>query len=71
VSEGRRRSPRFARFIGTGAIIGFFVGAVVSLASAPAAAYAVTSQVGYFGLMGACLGALLAGILAVVIDRGR
>lgn len=71
VNERTRRSPKFTRFLATGAILGFLLGALWSMTGAPAAAYSVASQIGYFGLMGACLGALIAGIVAVLVDRGR
>ncbi|HET7760854.1 MAG TPA: hypothetical protein VFL46_00750 [Phycicoccus sp.] len=71
------RRPRFLRIILTGAVIGFLAGAAVAVggwfedttsvrAQGP---YTPTAAIGYLGLLGAGLLALLAALLAVVIDR--
>ena len=69
VTDGARRTPKFTRFIGTGAVIGFIVGAAVAILGAPAPAYGVNAQLGYFGVLGAALGALIGGVVAVLLDR--
>jgi len=69
VADGRRRTPKFTRFIATGAVIGFVVGAAVAILGAPAPTYGLNAQLGYFGVLGAALGGLIAGVVAVLIDR--
>lgn len=68
-STERRRTPNFKRFLVTGVVLGFFVGAAVAVVGDPAPSYAASSQLGYLGVMGAALGALLAGALAALLDR--
>jgi hypothetical protein len=69
VPEKPRRTPKYTRFIGTGAVIGFIVGAAVAILGAPAPGYGVNTQLGYLGVLGAALGALVAGVVAVLLDR--
>jgi hypothetical protein len=64
-----RRSPKFTRFIASGAVVGFVVGAVVALMGDPAPGYAEGSALFYIGVFGAAIGAVLAGVLAVLLDR--
>ena len=64
-----RRSPNFTRFIGTGALLGFVVGAVLALLGDPAPGYSDVTAAGYIGAFGAAIGAMLAGVLAVLLDR--
>jgi len=68
-STERRRTPNFKRFLVTGVVLGFFVGVAVAVVGDPAPSYAASSQLGYLGVMGAALGALLAGALAALLDR--
>jgi len=65
----RRRTPDFKRWLGTGALLGFFVGFLVSMLTDRAQSYSAGSEVGYLGVMFAFLGALVAGLVAVLIDR--
>ncbi|MDQ2757933.1 MAG: hypothetical protein M3Y71_15500 [Actinomycetota bacterium] len=65
----RRSTPDFKRWLGTGALLGFFVGFVIAMVSDRAQNYSAGSQVGYLGVMLAFLGALLAGLVAVLVDR--
>ncbi len=67
----RRRLPNFKRFLVTGAVLGFVLGLVVASAGAPTPNYDASSAVGYLGVMGAGLGMLLAGFVAVLLDRRR
>lgn len=67
----RRRTPNFKRFLVTGAVLGFVFGLVVASAGAPTPNYDASSAVGYLGVMGAGLGMLLAGFVAVLLDRRR
>ena len=55
-----RPGPSFSRFIVTGAIIGFIAGGVASLTGDP-----------YLGIFGAAIGAMLAAVVAVLLDRRR
>ncbi len=55
----------------TGAALGFLVAALVVYLGPRVPNYGVVAQLGYFGVLGAGLGALLAGALAAVLDRGR
>ena len=64
-----RRSPAFLRWIGTGAVLGFLAGLVTAVVSDDAASYGLGSQVAYLGVMFAFLGALLGGLVAVLVDR--
>ena len=72
------RTPQFRRFIVTGALVGFVIGAWVSLSGVfrdPTSTvyanyqYSPSAGVGYLGMMGAFLGALLAAIIAILLDR--
>lgn len=64
-----RRSPNFLRFILSGAVIGFAVGGLVGATGDPAPGYGVGTAVAYLGVGGAALGAMLAAVLAVLLDR--
>jgi hypothetical protein len=63
------RTPNYLRFIVTGAIVGFLVGTVFSLVGESATDYSAMSQIAFFGVICAGLGALLAGLLAVLLER--
>ena len=63
------RTPNYLRFIVTGAILGFVVGAVFSLVGEGAPDYSSGAQIAFFGVMFAGIGALLAGLLAVLLER--
>jgi hypothetical protein len=71
VRSAPRRTPNYLRFIVSGAILGFIVGAVFSLSGEGAVNYSTGSELGYFGVMFGGLGALLAGLLAVLLERRR
>lgn len=64
------RTPNYLRFIVTGAIVGFLGGAIFALVGESAPDYSSATQIGFFGVMFAGLGALLAGLLAVLLERG-
>lgn len=64
-----RRSPRYPRFLVTGALLGFLAGALVAYLGHPVPNYGTGAQLGYFGGLGAGLGALLAGVVAALLDR--
>ncbi|MGG5257697.1 hypothetical protein [Phycicoccus avicenniae] len=71
------RRPRFLPFILTGAVIGFVVGAAIAdfgwledTSSALAQnQYSPTAAIGYLGLLGAGLFALLAAVVALLVER--
>ena len=66
-----RRSPNFMRFLATGAILGFVAGSAVAFFGQQAPGYGEGAAVAYLGLLGAALGAMLAGVVAVLLDRRR
>ncbi|MEI2730976.1 MAG: hypothetical protein V9G08_03035 [Dermatophilaceae bacterium] len=66
-----RRTPRYSRFMATGAALGFLVAALVVSLGPRVPNYGVGAQLGYFGVLAAGLGALVAGVLAALLDRGR
>lgn len=71
------RRPRFLPIILTGAVLGFAIGSGAALfgwfepdAARPTVGpYSDTSAVGYLGLLGAGLFALLAALVALGLDR--
>ncbi len=71
------RQPSFRRFITTGALVGMVIGVWVSLSGVlenperipQGYNYTETTSAGYLGLFGAFLGALLAAVVAVLLDR--
>lgn len=70
------RRPRFLPFILTGALLGFAVGAALSVFgwfedSDPLVAsnFAASAGVGYLGILGALLLGLVAAVVALVVDR--
>lgn len=69
MSPGRTRTPNYLRFIVTGAVIGFVAGLVVAFVGEPAPDYSAAAQIGFFGVIFAGLGALLAGVVAVLLER--
>ena len=69
VTSAPPRTPNYLRFIVTGAVIGLLGGAIVSVATESAGAYSSGSQIAFFGVMFAGIGALLAGLLAVLLER--
>ncbi|MBM6545215.1 hypothetical protein JNO54_03535 [Janibacter sp. YIM B02568] len=71
----RRGAPRVWRWIGTGAFLGFLVLGGVSLftsntGGASGTTYTASTAVGLMGVLGAFLGALVAGVvLALIMGR--
>ena len=64
-----RRSPNFTRFIAAGAVVGFVVGGGLAVLGDPAPGYGEGAAVAYIGLFAAAIGAMLAAVLAVLLDR--
>jgi len=61
--------PNFSRFIATGAIVGFIVGAVFALLGDRAPGLSENSAMFYIGVFGAAIGAVLGALVAVALDR--
>ena len=68
-----RRYPNFAAFISTGAILGFVIGSALAYfrddQTTYGRDYSVTSGVLFLGVVGAFVFALLAAVVAVLLDR--
>jgi uncharacterized membrane protein YgaE (UPF0421/DUF939 family) len=69
VSNRPPRRPKFGAFLITGAVIGLIVAIVVNQMGPDPAGYSGRTVFGFLGLAFAGLGALLAGIVAVLLDR--
>ncbi|MFM6850574.1 MAG: hypothetical protein ACKOVB_15895 [Terrabacter sp.] len=65
----RPRIPNFKRFLITGAVLGFVIGAVISLMGDRVQGYSETTGALYIGALGALLGTGLAGVLGILLDR--
>lgn len=71
----RPKTPNFARFILSGSLLGFLLAAVTVAATGGvqqrgmSGTYSAASGVGIVGLLGAGLGAILAAVVAVLLDR--
>jgi hypothetical protein len=65
----RHRPPRFSAFLSTGAVLGLLVGFLLSALAPADARYDAAATWGFLGLVCAGLGLLLAGVVAVLIDR--
>lgn len=63
------RVPNFKRFLITGALLGFVVGAVISLMGDDVRGYSAATGALFLGALGALLGAGLAGIFGIALDR--
>ncbi len=63
-----RRRPNFAAFLISGALIGLLVGFLVSIRGPAAGSYDASATLGFLGLIFAGLGALAAGIVALLLD---
>jgi hypothetical protein len=76
----RRVSPRaavsFRTYLLVGAVVGFVVGALLTYSGVGAGeiaarGYSTTTVLGYLGVGLGALGALLAGIVAIIVDGRR
>ncbi|MEW1952728.1 hypothetical protein [Terrabacter sp. NPDC080008] len=63
------RVPNFKRFLVTGAVVGFVIGAVISIMGDEVQGYSTTSGALYIGAFGAFIGTGLAGIVGILLDR--
>lgn len=70
-----RRYPNFVAFIATGAILGFVAGSAAAYFGDDSRTYgrdySMTSAVLFLGVTGAAVFALLAAVIAVLLDRRR
>lgn len=72
-----RRSVNYVAFLVTGAVLGFIVGVLVELLgptgglAGAAAPYTRSSTLAYLGVSGALAGTLIAGVVALLLDRRR
>ena len=64
-----RRTPNFLRFVITGAVIGFVVGAIIATSGADAEGYSARTGIALIGAIVAAFGALLAAVVALVLER--
>ncbi|MBB2894188.1 hypothetical protein [Flexivirga oryzae] len=64
-----RRTPNFLRFIITGAVLGFIVGAIIATSGADADGYSAQTGIVLIGAILAAGGALLAAIVALLLER--
>ena len=62
------RRPNFVAFLISGGLIGLLVGFLFSVFGPAAVGYDASSTLGFLGLLFAALGALVAGIIAVLLD---
>jgi hypothetical protein len=73
VVSSTRRYANFPAFIGTGAILGFIVGSAFAYFGDDTATYgrdySLTSAVLFLGVVGAFVFALVAAVVAVLVDR--
>ncbi len=65
----RPRIPNFKRFLITGAVLGFIVGAAISIMGDDVQGSTTTTGALYIGALGAFLGTGLAGVLGILLDR--
>lgn len=62
-------APKFSAFLLTGALSGLLIGFLLSVLGPVDTRYDASSALGFFGLIGAGLGLLVGGVIAVVVDR--
>lgn len=64
-----RRRPKFGSFLVTGAVIGFVLGSILALIGPQDNRYSASTSIGFLGLLGAGIGALVGAVVAILIDR--
>lgn len=64
-----RRPPRFSAFLLTGALAGLLIGFLLNVSGPVDARYDASATLGFLGLIFAGLGALVGGLVAVLLDR--
>ena len=63
------RRPSFPAFLVSGGLVGLLIGFLVSVFGPADARYEASATLGFFGLIGAGLGVLVGGIIAVLLDK--
>lgn len=66
-----RRHPRYSRFLLTGGVVGVVVAVIAGLAGSPDPGQSRGPLIGYLAVLLGLLGALLGGVVALVLDRRR
>jgi len=69
VTQPPGRTPNFLPFLVTGGLVGLLIGFLVSVFGPAADRYDASATLGFLGLICAGLGALVGGIVAVLIER--
>lgn len=64
-----RRAPKFSVFVVVGGLIGFLVTLVLTSLFPADPAVGFTASLGYFSLFGIPIGAAIAAVIALLIDR--
>jgi hypothetical protein len=64
-----RRSPRFFAFLLTGGLAGLLIGFFLNVIGPVDSRYDASSELGFLGLIFAGLGALVGGIVAVLLEK--
>ena len=64
-----RKTPKFTAFLLTGALAGLLIGFFLSVIGPVDARYDGSAALGFLGLIGAGLGMLVGGIIAVLLDK--
>jgi hypothetical protein len=63
------RKPKFTAFLLSGALTGLVIGLFLSVSGPGDPRYDASAVLGFLGLIGAGLGMLIGGIIAVLLDR--
>jgi len=64
-----RRTPRFFSFLLTGGLAGLLIGLLLNVVGPVDARYDASAALGFLGLIFAGLGALVGGIVAVLLEK--
>ena len=64
-----RKTPKFTAFLLTGALAGLLIGFFLSVIGPVDVRYDGSAALGFLGLIGAGLGMLVGGIIAVLLDK--
>jgi hypothetical protein len=64
-----RKAPKFTAFLLTGGLAGLLIGFFLSVIGPVDARYDGSAALGFLGLIGAGLGMLVGGIIAVLLDK--
>jgi hypothetical protein len=70
ISEVRiRRSPRYLRFMGVGAVLGVIAALILTIAFPAVAQFSPTQVFGFLGLFLVVIGGALGAVVALLLDR--